>query len=45
MSENELTHDGNGVINISDEVVATIAALTASDVEGVAALSAGKDIR
>ena len=45
MSDNESTRNGdNGVVNISDEVVATIAALAASDVEGVATLSVGKDI-
>jgi len=34
----------NGAIHISEDVVASIAALTAADVEGVAALSAGMDI-
>ena len=33
-----------GIVHISDDVVASIAALTAVDVEGVAALSAGVDI-
>jgi uncharacterized alkaline shock family protein YloU len=45
MNDNETPRgDENGVIHISDEVVASIAALTAADVEGVAALSAGVDI-
>ena len=38
------TNADNGTIQISDEVVASIAALTAAEVEGVAALSAGVDI-
>ena len=42
---NEIEHPTeNGAVHISEEVVASIAALTAADVEGVAALSTGVDI-
>ena len=45
MSEKNTTHDAEGgTLHISDEVVASIAALTAVDVEGVASLSTGVDI-
>lgn len=46
MGENKdyITHpDEKGSINISEEVVSAIAAAAALEVEGVAALSAGKD--
>ena len=45
MNENKTTsRTENGSVHISDEVVASIAALTAVEVEGVAALSSGVDI-
>ena len=44
MNDNEETRGAEGgIVHISDEVVASIAALTAADVEGVASLSAGVD--
>ena len=39
----EIKGNEGGTVHISDEVVASIAALTAADVEGVASLSAGVD--
>ena len=45
MSDKETVKSADsGAIHISEDVVASIAALTAADVEGVAALSAGMDI-
>lgn len=40
-TENIIQTDENGAIHIAEEVVASIAALAAADVEGVAALSGG----
>lgn len=45
MSDKETIQTGeNGSIHISDEVVASIAALAATEVEGVSALSAGSGV-
>ena len=47
MGENKdyITHpDEKGSVNISEEVISVIAATTALETEGVAALSAGRDL-